>query len=462
VSPAGASGDARMLIAQGEAVFGRGDASAAVALFRRAVETAPGSAEAWTDLAVALHALGSAEALSASATAVELDPGDETARRNHLAIVAAAARPVGPSVALVFPDVPDPDRSAGHRRAFEMALAMRACGYSTTVAALRSQGFEVAAARLRAAGVEVHAADDGTDLGALMGRGFDVAVVAFHALAARMVPVVRALSPRTRVVVDSVDIHFLRMRREARLAGNPAKLAQAEAVREAELAAYRAADVVVAITPEEQRLLRELLPGVPVEVIGNVHRPVAHVPGPDGRAGALFVGSFVHPPNADAVRFICAELLPELRALGYDEEVAIAGTAMPDDVRRMAAAAGAAALGFLPSVEDDLARRRVSLAPLRFGAGLKGKVGEAFACGVPVVGTPTAAEGFQDAEAGMIVADTAAGLAAAVVRVSRDDEVWRRLSAGGRALVERTLGPDVCEAAIRRIVEAPSAAELAA
>lgn len=457
-----ASGEARELIAQGEAAFARGDGPAAAALFRRAVEAQPASAQAWNDLAVALHALGSAEAATAADTAVALDPDDETARRNQLAIAAAAAPRAGRSVALIFPDVPDPDRSAGHRRAYEMALAMRACGYDTTVAALRSRGFETAGARLRAAGIEVHAADDGCDLGALMGRGFDVAVIAFHALAARIVPVVRALSPRTRVVVDSVDVHFLRMRREAKLTGNPARLAQAEAVREAELAAYRAADVVVAITPDEQRLLRELLPGVPVEVVGNVHRAAARVPGPQGRTGALFVGSFVHPPNADAVRFICAELLPELRALGYDQEVAVAGAAMPDEVRRMVERAGAAALGFLPSVEDDLARRRVSLAPLRFGAGLKGKVGEAFACGVPVIGTTIAAEGFQGAEAGMIVADTAAEMAAAVVRLTRDDPAWSRLSAGGAALVERTLGPDACEAAIRRIVEAPVVEELAA
>jgi uncharacterized lipoprotein YmbA len=462
VSAAGAAGDARDLIAQGELAFGRGDASAAVALFRRAVEAAPGCAEAWTDLAVALHALGSPEAVEAAATAVAIDPADATARRNHLEIAAAAAHPGGPAVALVFPDVPDPDRSAGHRRAFEMALAMRACGYDTTVAALRSRGFEVAAARLRAAGIQVQAADDGCDLGALMGRGFDVCVIAFHALAARLVPVVRALSPRTRVVVDSVDVHFLRLRREATLTGNPAPLAQAEAVREAELATYRAADVVVAITADERRLLRGLLPGVPVEVVGNVHRPVAQAPDPEGRAGALFVGSFVHPPNADAVRFICCELLPELRALGYRDEVAIAGSAMPDEVRREVKAAGAAALGFLPSVEDDLARRRVSIAPLRFGAGLKGKVGEALACGIPVVGTPVAAEGFQGAEAGMLVADTAAGLARAVVRLTVDDELWRRLSAGGIALVERTLGPDACEAAIRRIVEAAAVEEPAA
>ena len=170
----------------------------------------------------------------------------------------------------------------------------------------------------------------------------------------------------------------------------------------------------------------------------------------------------MHPPNADAVRFICSELLPELRTRGYGQEVAIAGTAMPDDVRRAVEAAGAVALGFLPSVEDDLAARRVSLAPLRFGAGLKGKVGEAFACGVPVVGTSVAAEGFQGAEAGMIVADSAAGIAEAIVRLTRDDELWMRLSSGGAALVERTLGPDACQAAIRRIVEAPDVEELAA
>jgi glycosyltransferase involved in cell wall biosynthesis len=453
-----ASGDdarARALVEEGEAAFGRGDMTAAAQLFTRALEEAPAFAEAWNDLAVALHAAGSPQARTAVATAMELDPDDENTRRNHRAIMAPVRAPDlgSASVALVFPDVPEPDRSAGHRRAFEMALAMRACGYDTTVAALRSHGFEVAAARLRAAGVHVHAADDGCDLGELMGRGFDVVIVAFHALAARIVPVVRALSPRTRVVVDSVDVHFLRMRREAELAGSPTGLARAEAVRQAELAAYRAADVVVAITPEEQDLLRDLLPGVPVEVIGNVHRPVGRLPGPEGRAGALFVGSFVHPPNADAVRFICSELLPELRARGYDHEVAVAGSAMPTDVRGMIAAAGGVALGFVPSVEEELAGRRVSLAPLRYGAGLKGKVGEAFACGVPVVGTSIAAEGFQGADAGMLVADTAAGLAAAVVRLTADDELWTRLSAGGAALVARTLGPDACEAAIRRIVE---------
>jgi glycosyltransferase involved in cell wall biosynthesis len=87
---AGDDATARELIAQGEAAFGLGDAAGAARLFTRAVEESPALAEAWNDLAVALHALGSPEARAAVATAVELDPCDDTAWQNHVAIMAAA------------------------------------------------------------------------------------------------------------------------------------------------------------------------------------------------------------------------------------------------------------------------------------------------------------------------------------------------------------------------------------
>jgi glycosyltransferase involved in cell wall biosynthesis len=87
---AGDDSSARELIAQGEAAYEQGDASDAAQLFTRAVEESPAMAEAWNDLAVALHALGSPEARAAVATAVELDPADETAWQNHITIMAAA------------------------------------------------------------------------------------------------------------------------------------------------------------------------------------------------------------------------------------------------------------------------------------------------------------------------------------------------------------------------------------
>jgi tetratricopeptide (TPR) repeat protein len=89
-----ATGDdaaARTLVEEGEAVFGNGDAAAAAELFARALEAAPAYAEAWNDLAVALHAMGSEQARAAVATAVELDPADENAWQNHVAIMGATA-----------------------------------------------------------------------------------------------------------------------------------------------------------------------------------------------------------------------------------------------------------------------------------------------------------------------------------------------------------------------------------
>jgi hypothetical protein len=268
------------------------------------------------------------------------------------------------------------------------------------------------------------------------------------------VPALRALSPRTRIAVDSVDVHFLRMRRAAEVAGDQLGLARAERERVQELSVYAAADVVLAVTEDERALLAGLLPGTDVQVLGNVHRLADAVAPLAGRRGALFVGSYGHAPNADAVRWLCADVMPLLQAGAYAGPVVVAGSGMPDDLARLAAAAGAEPRGFLPSVDDELAVRRISIAPLRFGAGLKGKVGESLAAGVPVVATTIAAEGFDRPERGMLIADSAAGFAAAIERLSSDDELWARLSQGGRELVAETLGTTACEAALERILAA--------
>jgi glycosyltransferase involved in cell wall biosynthesis len=355
------------------------------------------------------------------------------------------------SVLFFYPDMPEPSRSAGHTRASEIAFALRRLGYRTTLACETSAGYEAAAERFARSGIEVAAADRGDDLDALLRRGFDAAIVSFHTLAARAVPVLRAVSPRTRIAVDSVDVHFLRMRRAAELAGDEVAVARADHVRAQELAVYAAADAVLAVTEDEQALLSSLLPGADVQVLGNVHR-VAEIVAPlAGRRGALFVGSYGHAPNVDAVEWLCADVMPLLRAAGHAQPV-VAGADMPDAIAALAAAAGVQPRGFLPSMEDELAARRISIAPLRFGAGLKGKVGESLAAGVPVVGTTIAAEGFHRPERGMPIADTARDFAEAIVRLEEDDALWARLSAGGRELVSETLGLSACEAALERII----------
>ena len=242
------------------------------------------------------------------------------------------------------------------------------------------------------------------------------------------------------------------MRRAAELAGDQVAAARADHGRAQELAVYAAADAVLAVTEDERALLAGLLPGADVQVLGNVHRVAETVAPLAGRLGSLFVGSYGHAPNVDAVRWLCSDIMPLLRAAGHANPLVVAGANLPDDLAALATAAGAQPRGFLPSMEAELAARRISIAPLRFGAGLKGKVGESLAAGVPVVGTTIAAEGFDRPERGMLIADTAAEFAEAIMRLENDDELWACLSAGGRELVSETLGLAACEAALERIL----------
>ena len=99
--------------------------------------------------------------------------------------------------------------------------------------------------------------------------------------------------------------------------------------------------------------------------------------------------------------------------------------------------------GYVPDIQTYLNRCRVALAPLRFGAGIKGKVGEALAAGLPVVATPMAVEGM-GLEHGrhLLLAKSPDEFAAAVIRVYHDPRLWRQLAATGQELASRIFSPE--------------------
>ena len=135
----------------------------------------------------------------------------------------------------------------------------------------------------------------------------------------------------------------------------------------------------------------------------------------------LFVGSFDHPPNVDAARWAAREIMPLVRERCPDAVLHVVGSNPTDQVRELAGP-GVEVHGWVPDVAPMYARSRVTLAPLRFGAGVKGKVGESLAIGVPVVGTSVAVEGMHLTDGQeVLVADDAPGLADAVVQLLTDE-----------------------------------------
>jgi O-antigen biosynthesis protein len=109
--------------------------------------------------------------------------------------------------------------------------------------------------------------------------------------------------------------------------------------------------------------------------------------------------------------------------------------------------------GYVPDVTPYFTGCRVSIAPLRYGAGVKGKINLAMSYGLPVVATTPSIEGmFLAPEQDVLVADDARGFADAIERVYRDQALWERLAAGGRENIRAHFSRDVARSAITRLL----------
>ena len=277
------------------------------------------------------------------------------------------------------------------------------------------------------------------------------AFVSFPEVASDVMPIIRTHCPWARVIFDTVDLHFLRMQREAELREDPLLRRKAERMRQVELACVRSADVTVAVSDEERRLLLDLVPDVVVETLPCVFKvPASAPPGPAARSGLLFVGGFWHPPNGDAALWFVEHVWPLIHAEAPDVVFRIAGADPTPEVQALGRLPGIEVIGHRPDLAPLFDAARAFVAPIRFGAGMKGKVGQSLIHGLPVVSTSIGAEGMSlVAGEHLLVADAPEDFAEHVLCLLRDDGLWSCLQTNGRALIEATLS----ETAVARRVE---------
>ncbi|WP_433870781.1 glycosyltransferase [Saccharopolyspora sp. CA-218241] len=291
------------------------------------------------------------------------------------------------------------------------------------------------------------------------GQEISLALLSRPQVAWSLVEELRTCAPQAVIAYDTVDVHFLRLDREAELAEREGERDRAAALRrksfasrEMELGLTRSCDVTLVVSEAEQRLLRELVPDADVRVLSNVHLPDRTPVTLDGRRDVVFVGGFDHPPNTDAARWAAREIMPLVREVCPDAVLHVVGSNPTEEVRALAGA-GVEVHGWVADLGPMYDRARATLAPLRFGAGVKGKVGESLSLGVPVAGTTMAVEGMHlDHGRDVLVADDAAGLAAAVIRLLTDDDHWLRMSASGRDAIEAQFGPEVSKRCLTELL----------
>lgn len=290
------------------------------------------------------------------------------------------------------------------------------------------------------------------ELLARRGNEFDMVLVSRHYIAAKYVDAIRAFAPRALIVFDTVDLHFLRTERQAELEDSPLARISARAKRAEELALIRKVDVTLVVSPVEHALLAELAPDARVMVLTNIHEQLPEGKPFGERHGLVFIGGFQHPPNADAVLWYWQEILPRVRVALPGVKTYIVGSKVPASVRALAAE-DFVVTGYVPDVAPYFTGCRISIAPLRYGAGVKGKVNFAMSYGLPVVATPAAIEGmFLEPDRDVLVADAAPDFAAAIVRLYQDEVLWQQLAVAGRENIRIYFSRDVARSTLTRLI----------
>ncbi|MGH3870859.1 MAG: glycosyltransferase [Pseudonocardiaceae bacterium] len=360
--------------------------------------------------------------------------------------------------------VPTPDHDSGSMRMHRLLLTLVELGQRVVFFPYNGALPQPYTAQLQRHGITVLADPAGFLREA--GAALTMAVLSRPQVAWTLLEELRMLAPRCLISYDTVDLHFLRLQRQAELAASmddgpgAARLAgKATASKELELGLVRATDLTLVVSEHEQRLLRDLVPQADVRVLSNVHHRALEIPGPRRRTGLLFVGGFDHLPNRDAVRWMARDVLPLVLRRHPGTVLHVVGSNPSPDVLELADQT-VHVHGWVPDLVALHQRCRLSVAPLRFGAGVKGKVGESMAAGLPTVCTPIAAEGMELVDGRhVLVAADAAGFADRVVALLDDDALWSTLSAAGADAITEQFGSEVARAALQDVLD--TAAKLA-
>lgn len=353
--------------------------------------------------------------------------------------------------------MPAPDKDSGSVRAVAIMRILRQLGCKVTFAALNMEFATPYGDHLQQDGIEVlHLPYTWTIAEILADRGseFDMVIVSHYPIAQAILEDVRRYVPGALLVFDTVDLHYLREHRGAVVTGKPDAMRKAAIARQQELAVARAADVTVVVSEYERTILEEELPGRPIKVVSNIHSVRASAIDFESRRDMFFVGGYDHAPNVDAVQWFAREIWPKVRIRLPDVKVFLIGSKMPPAVASLAGD-GIEPLGHLPDLTPYLERCRISIAPLRYGAGVKGKINLAQSWGVPVVATTVAVEGMHlEHLRDVLIGDTPDDFANAIVRLHTDRTLWDVVAEAGRANVARHFSPEAATGAIDELVTA--------
>lgn len=372
-------------------------------------------------------------------------------------------------VLVIHEQLPQPTKNGSDVRLMQILRELRAQGHEVTFLARKGAGHEQGSPLLRELGIDCWIHDSerlhcfGEDdpvrwlLQDVLQTGqFDVAILALWFWRSISIPEhylhdIRRISPQTRIAVLTDDQHGLREQRMAELSNRFSDYERAKdyAARESEV--YRQADFVLSISEDDRRGLLRNNPELAIDLFPMVAELAPMGADFGQKADFLFVGNFGNPANKDGVAWLLNEVWPEVRRRLPSAKISLVGDHIPT---QFAGADGVQVLGHVVDLDPLFAQRRVFVAPIRFGTGIKTKNLSALAHGLPLVTTTVGAEGLNlQNGTHALIADTSQEFARQLYRSYTDQELWTALTHNSRAHVRREFGHERLRQAVRDLMK---------
>lgn len=351
---------------------------------------------------------------------------------------------------------PTPNQDAGSVTVFNLLLLLREMDFQVTfipednflympeyTTALQRIGVEVLYAPY-VISIEQHLKEYGTR--------YDLAFLFRPGLVERNIKKIREYCPQAKVLYYTHDLHFLRMEREAALLNDKEKAKEAEEMKLRELSVINDTDASILVSQPELEIVKNEISEDKLYVLPLI----LNTPGTDKkfaeRQDIIFVGGFQHTPNIDAVNYFVTEIMPLLRRDLLGVKFYAVGSKVPDEIKELASD-DVIITGFVEDLIPMLNKMRISVAPLRYGAGVKGKIGTAMSVGLPVVATSLAAEGMSLSDGdNVLIGDSPEDFTKAVVKLYNNEDLWNKISRKSLEFADKTWGAEAAWNALFNII----------
>ena len=341
-------------------------------------------------------------------------------------------RPIQKRLLMIDACMLTPDQDSGSVTAFNLIKIFQSLNYKVTFAPDNLLYVDKYTEDLQRLGVECLYCSHVTSITSHLetyGSQYDLVYLARLEFTEKHIDNVKKFAPKAKIIYDTVDLHYLREQREAKLKNSFELYEKAMKTKGRELALMAKADCTLVVSTTEKQMLEQENPHLKNIEFFHMPRDIYGAEtGFAARKNILFIGGFQHPPNVDAVLYFVQEVFPLVKQKVNDIKIFIIGSRAPESILKLSSD-DVIITGHVPDVSEYFNSCKMSVAPLRYGAGIKGKILTSFSYGLPVVATPIAAEGMGITDGyDVLIGDNPANFAQQVATLYLDNKLWSKIS----------------------------------